>query len=181
MSTDPKPADDFSKLTLAELSYRSLAAHHEESQQPSHSSSNLLAWRTISIIEEAIAEHPEVSATGRTAAQLAAITSSVKAGNFDRARQLALAYGFAHSPNAFKVAALVDYGIKHAIPGFPYDEGFPQATDEQYVIVRHDGRRLDATVDLSTQYRSEGKQWQTSEGIFAKHVVAAWFIKTLPL
>lgn len=45
--------------------------------------------------------------------------------------------------------------------GFPFSEGFPkQPIGRVFHIVANDGTHYLAEVDLTTQYRAEGKQWK---------------------
>lgn len=66
------------------------------------------------------------------------------------------------------------------IDGFPFNEGFPSGgpfgnVNKQYALVLRNGERASASVDYSTQYRTEGLRWRTSDGeSLDKYVVAAW-------
>ncbi|HCC83938.1 TPA: hypothetical protein DEP96_03750 [Candidatus Uhrbacteria bacterium] len=137
-------------------------------------------WVEVSHIEEMLAECRTVSPSDQVVSQCAAIRASLKAGDQARARELTLRWHLELSPRTFEVLEVNIWGSER-IPGFPYNEGLPVARDEEYVIILGDGRRLAATLDLSTQYRTEGIQWATSEGIFPQFSVAAWFAGRLPL
>lgn len=62
--------------------------------------------------------------------------------------------------------------------GFPFNEGWPQCgpgDNKVFELITRDGQRHIAQVDLSTQYRAEGKQWRTLSGqIIDKYNVLAW-------
>ena len=86
--------------------------------------------------------------------------------------------------NKYDVTDLQKYCDNNGmINGYPFDEGFPDmAVGVTYALILRNGERTYATVDFSTQYKSEGLQWkaQTSTRIYNKGnsidrcVVAAW-------
>lgn len=62
--------------------------------------------------------------------------------------------------------------------GFPFDEGFPNVGPSEmkyFQIITCDGKIHVAQVDLSTQYRAEGKNWITQRGeVIYRGTVVAW-------
>ncbi|MEK6867498.1 MAG: hypothetical protein AABX98_01615 [Nanoarchaeota archaeon] len=66
------------------------------------------------------------------------------------------------------------------IPGFPFNEGFPPGGpfgngEKTYQILLRDGERVEARIDYSTQYRTEGIRWETNTGkCIDRFVVAGW-------
>ncbi len=70
--------------------------------------------------------------------------------------------------------------MNSSIDGFPFNEGFPTGgpfgnVDKVYELILRTGEKIDARVDYSTQYRSEGLRWQTfGRGSLERAVVAAW-------
>lgn len=63
------------------------------------------------------------------------------------------------------------------IPGALFNEGFPKITPlgRKYKLILASGENiLDAEVDFSKEYMSEGLQWRTPRGAFVRYNVAAW-------
>ena len=64
--------------------------------------------------------------------------------------------------------------------GFPFNEYFPKGgpfgnVNKLYELILVGGKRVQAQVDYSTQYRAEGLQWLTQERqTIGQGVVAAW-------
>ena len=86
-----------------------------------------------------------------------------------------------HSPHWNTLEPFCSAGVE--IPGFPFDEGFPDSGPHNpaklYELITRFGIRELAVVDYSTQYRSEGLRWQAaaisgSTASIGKQLVAAW-------
>ena len=64
---------------------------------------------------------------------------------------------------------------KMEYPGFPFNEPWPRwYRGKLFEILTYRGRRLQAIVDDSRQYRAEGLEWRTRSGPVGKHLVIAW-------
>ncbi|MBI5073397.1 hypothetical protein HZA99_06285 [Candidatus Woesearchaeota archaeon] len=66
------------------------------------------------------------------------------------------------------------------IEGFPFNESFPLGgpfgnADKSYELILRSGERVQAQVDYSAQYMTEGIRWETDEKkCIDKYVVGAW-------
>lgn len=61
------------------------------------------------------------------------------------------------------------------IAGFPFSVRWPKIyTGKKYQIITFWGQILEATVDDSREFMSEGLEWKTKEGNKEKQMVVAW-------
>lgn len=61
------------------------------------------------------------------------------------------------------------------LTGFPFREKFPSVyLGQKYQIILVSGDILEARVDDSREFMSEGLEWKTKEGNKSQSLVAAW-------
>ena len=70
---------------------------------------------------------------------------------------------------------IVQKSPNQRIAGFPFCVRFPERySGKKYQIILVSGEILEARVDDSREYMSEGLEWKTKEGNKSQAVVAAW-------
>lgn len=70
---------------------------------------------------------------------------------------------------------LVQKNPLQRLPGFPFAEKFPtEYIGKKYQIILVSGVIMEAKVDDSRQFMSEGLEWKTADGNKSQSVVAAW-------
>ena len=74
-----------------------------------------------------------------------------------------------------KFNLLVEQNPGKRLDGFPFNEKFPAMyLGKKYQIILVSGVILEARVDDSREFMSEGLEWKTAEGNKSSSVVSAW-------
>lgn len=83
------------------------------------------------------------------------------------------------SPNWKKFNKLIKQNPGKTLDGFPFREKFPTLyAGRRYKIILVSGIYLEAEVDDSQEFMSDGLAWKTVDGNKEKGVVAAWKLLT---
>ncbi|MCA9351676.1 hypothetical protein KC929_02765 [Patescibacteria group bacterium] len=79
------------------------------------------------------------------------------------------------SPGYQSIFDFIDKNPKKRVDGFPFQVGFPKLYGgKKYNIITVSGELLNAIVDDSREFMSEGLEWKTKQGNKTQAAVAAW-------